>query len=110
MTASGCTGSSKRMGCAITLLIRQACRWIGDWDVRRARKQARLTLPDVIRIGALHRLLETKLGTVPAKASIFARLSDGTLPIIGRKITFADADAALDNDVSRVTRIEDVGM
>jgi hypothetical protein len=28
----GRTGSSKRMGCAITLLIRQACRWIGDCD------------------------------------------------------------------------------
>jgi len=30
--AANYTGSSKRMGCAITLLIRQACRWIGECD------------------------------------------------------------------------------
>jgi hypothetical protein len=80
---------------------------------RRVRQQGpRLTLPDagLIRIGELHRLLGVTLGSGPAGAGIFARLSDGALPIIGRKITFADANAALDNDVSRVTRIEDVGM
>jgi hypothetical protein len=80
---------------------------------RRVRRQGpRLTLPDasLIRIGELRRLLEVTLGSGPAGAAIFARLSDGTLPIIGRKITFANVNAALDNDVSRVTRIEDVGM
>ena len=32
MTVSGYTGYSKRMAYAITLLIRQACRWTGGRD------------------------------------------------------------------------------
>ena len=32
MTVSGCTGNSKHMASAITLLIRQACRLTGERD------------------------------------------------------------------------------
>jgi hypothetical protein len=76
---------------------------------RRARKHGpRLTLPDadLIRLSDLYRMF----GDTPARGSFITRVLDGSLPVIGRKFTFANTGAALDDDFTRAIRVEDKGV